>query len=93
MRGMGEEACRRPDMERGYSRNAAELGQAKKSGHNRVERVQFGTGISSARLLLRPPIEFSELVQTGSTHSSGFFLKKKPPFTAPKKSTCIPKML
>jgi hypothetical protein len=24
---------------------------------------------------------------------SGFFLKKKPPFNALKKSTCIPKML
>lgn len=36
---------------------------------------------------------FSELVQTESTHSSGFFLKKEPPFTTLKGSTSIPKML
>ncbi len=38
-------------------------------------------------------IAFSEFLQTESTHSRGFFLKKKPPFTTVKKSTCIPKML
>ncbi len=38
-------------------------------------------------------IAFSELLQTESMNSSGFFIKKKPPFTALKKSICIPKML
>jgi hypothetical protein len=35
----------------------------------------------------------SELVQTEGMHLSGFFIKKKPPFNALKKSTCIPKLL
>jgi hypothetical protein len=33
------------------------------------------------------------MVSTESARSSGFLLKKKPPFTALKKSTYIPKML
>jgi hypothetical protein len=40
-----------------------------------------------------PAIAFSGLVKTEGTMLSGFFLKKKPPFNALKKSTCIPKML
>jgi len=35
----------------------------------------------------------SELLWTGSTLSSGFFSKKKPPFTTLKKSRRIPKLL
>jgi len=33
------------------------------------------------------------LLWTESKDSSGFFIEKKPPFAALKKSTCIPKML
>ena len=39
------------------------------------------------------PSAVSELVTTESTRSSGFFIKKKPHFTALKKSMCIPKLL
>jgi hypothetical protein len=41
----------------------------------------------------RSATAFSELVQTEDMHPSGFFPKEKPPFTALKKSMCIPKML
>ena len=34
-----------------------------------------------------------ELAQTEGKKRSGFFIKKKPPFRALKKSICIPKML
>jgi hypothetical protein len=40
-----------------------------------------------------PAIAFSELLYTEAGHSSGFFLKKKPPCTPLKKSTRIPEML
>ena len=36
---------------------------------------------------------FSELPSIESTNSSGFFIKKKPLFTALKKATYVPKML
>jgi hypothetical protein len=43
--------------------------------------------------LRRSTIAFSESLQTETSHSSGFFLKKKPPFNAVKRTTLIPKVL
>jgi hypothetical protein len=44
-----------------------------------------GSDLSVAFPIFNAAIAFSELGQTGSSHSSGFFLKKKPLFTVLKK--------
>jgi hypothetical protein len=61
-------------------------------GLSSIVEGRINHGKSSPQDRAFQPRAFSELVQTGSNISSGFFLKKKPPFTALKTIPCIPKM-